>query len=155
VSSVVVVGDIHTLIGRKHEVLELLRETQTRARVEPGCVSYAFAEIVADPGRYVVIQEWRHGGLNVSLCCASAEPCVTPDRTPMARRCATRGQSSATWAENLDRRGRRPAVSGPVRIAENGDELASLGVAQTRYECRQRVTARTRERREQPFPRLI
>jgi quinol monooxygenase YgiN len=61
VSSVVVVGDIHTLIGRKREVVELLRETQDRARVEPGCVSYAFAEIVADPGRYVVIQEWRDG----------------------------------------------------------------------------------------------
>lgn len=27
--------------------------------MEPGCVGYAFAEVVADPGRYVVIQEWR------------------------------------------------------------------------------------------------
>lgn len=59
-TAVVVVGDIHTLVGRKREVVELLRETQDRARLEPGCLSYAFAEIVADLGRYVVIQEWRH-----------------------------------------------------------------------------------------------
>jgi quinol monooxygenase YgiN len=57
--SSVVVGDIYTLVGRREEVVELLRETQERARLEPGCVLYAFAEVVADPGRYVVIQEWR------------------------------------------------------------------------------------------------
>jgi quinol monooxygenase YgiN len=57
VSSVVVVGDIYTLLGR--QVVELLRETQDRVRLEPGCVAYVFAEVVADPGRYVVIQEWR------------------------------------------------------------------------------------------------
>lgn len=58
-SSVVVVGDIYTLAGRSHEIVELLRETQERARLEPGCVGYTLAEVVADPGRYVVIQEWR------------------------------------------------------------------------------------------------
>jgi quinol monooxygenase YgiN len=54
-----VVGDIHTLQGRRADVVELLRETQDRVRREPGCVSYAFAEVVADPGHYVVVQEWR------------------------------------------------------------------------------------------------
>jgi quinol monooxygenase YgiN len=56
---VVVVGQIHTLLGRREEVLELLRDTQARAREEPGCISYDFAEVVGDPGRFVVNQEWR------------------------------------------------------------------------------------------------
>jgi quinol monooxygenase YgiN len=58
VSSTLVVGDIYTLQGRRADVVELLRETQERVRREPGCVAYAFAEVVADPGHYVVVQEW-------------------------------------------------------------------------------------------------
>ena len=54
-----VVGDIHTLQGRRADVVELLRETQDRVRREPGCLAYTFAEAVADPGRYVVVQEWH------------------------------------------------------------------------------------------------
>jgi quinol monooxygenase YgiN len=56
---VVVVGQVHTLLGRRAELLELLEDTQTRAREEPGCVAYDFAEAVGDPGRFVVVQEWR------------------------------------------------------------------------------------------------
>lgn len=55
----VVVGDIYALVGRGRELAELLRETQEQARSEPGCVAYAFAEVVGDPGHYVVVQEWR------------------------------------------------------------------------------------------------
>jgi quinol monooxygenase YgiN len=55
----VVVGDIYALVGRVDELVELLRETQERARSEPGCVGYAFAEVVRDPGHYVVVQEWH------------------------------------------------------------------------------------------------
>jgi quinol monooxygenase YgiN len=57
--TVVVIGQIHTLLGRREELLELLQDTQARAREEPGCRSYDFAEVVGDPGRYVVVQEWR------------------------------------------------------------------------------------------------
>jgi quinol monooxygenase YgiN len=56
---VVVVGQIHTLLGRREELLELLRDTQERSREELGCVSYDFAEAVGDPGRFVVVEEWR------------------------------------------------------------------------------------------------
>jgi quinol monooxygenase YgiN len=59
VTSVVVVGDIYALVGRRDDLVELLRETQERARSEPGCVAYAFAEVVADPGHYLILQEWR------------------------------------------------------------------------------------------------
>ena len=54
-----VVGDIYALVGRAHELVELLRTTQEHARSEPGCVAYAFAEVVGDPGHYLVVQEWR------------------------------------------------------------------------------------------------
>ncbi len=54
-----VVGQVHTLLGRRAELLELLEDTQVRAREEPGCVVYDFAEAVGDPGRFVVVQEWR------------------------------------------------------------------------------------------------
>ena len=57
--SSVVVGDIYALVGRAGELVELLRETQERARSEPGVVAYAFAEVVGDAGHYIVVQEWR------------------------------------------------------------------------------------------------
>ena len=57
--SFVVVGDIYALVGRAEELVELLRETQEHALSEPGALTYAFAEVVADPGHYIVLQEWR------------------------------------------------------------------------------------------------
>jgi quinol monooxygenase YgiN len=56
---VVVVGEIHSLLGRRDELLELLLDTQVRVREEPGCVLYAFAEVVGEPGAFLVVQEWR------------------------------------------------------------------------------------------------
>lgn len=56
--SVVVVGDVYTLVGRRDEVIALLSDTQERARPQPGCVSFSFAEVVGDPGHYVVVEEW-------------------------------------------------------------------------------------------------
>ena len=55
----VVVGEIHSLLGRRDELLELLLDTQARVREEPGCVMYAFAEVVGEPGAFLVVQEWR------------------------------------------------------------------------------------------------
>ena len=56
---IVVVGRIHTLLGRREELRELLQDTQARTREEPGCLAYDFAEVVGDPGRYVLVQEWH------------------------------------------------------------------------------------------------
>jgi quinol monooxygenase YgiN len=58
-ASIVVIGDVYTLQGRRKEVVELLRETQERVRPEAGCVTYSFAEVVGDDGHYVVAEEWR------------------------------------------------------------------------------------------------
>jgi quinol monooxygenase YgiN len=57
--SALIIGDVYGLVGRAPELVDLLRETQEQARSEPGCVAYAFAEVLADPGHYLVVQEWR------------------------------------------------------------------------------------------------
>ncbi len=59
---VIVVGDLHTLVLRREEVVALFRETEAAVRQEPGCLRYTFAEAVGEPGRYVVVQEWRDEG---------------------------------------------------------------------------------------------
>jgi quinol monooxygenase YgiN len=56
--SVVVVGDVYTLVGRRDEVIALLSDTQERTRPQPGCLSFSFAEVVDDPGHYLVVEEW-------------------------------------------------------------------------------------------------
>jgi quinol monooxygenase YgiN len=59
VSSIVVVGDVYALIARRDEIAALMRDTQVRARSEPGCLSFAFAEVVDDLGHHLVVEEWR------------------------------------------------------------------------------------------------
>jgi quinol monooxygenase YgiN len=56
---IIAFGDIYAQIPHLETVRELMRETQERARQEPGCVSYSFAETLADPGHFVTVQEWR------------------------------------------------------------------------------------------------
>jgi quinol monooxygenase YgiN len=59
VSSIVVVGDVYALVARRAEIAALMRDTQGRARMEPGCAGFVFAEVVDDPGHYVVVEQWR------------------------------------------------------------------------------------------------
>ena len=56
---IVAVGDVYAQIPRRAEVSELMRTTQGVVREEPGCLSYVFAEVVGEPGHFVVVQEWR------------------------------------------------------------------------------------------------
>jgi quinol monooxygenase YgiN len=58
-ASVIAVGELDTVLGRREEVVELLTATQDRARRAPGCLAYTFAEAVDGPGHCVVTQEWR------------------------------------------------------------------------------------------------
>ncbi len=56
--SLVVVGDVYTLAGRRDEVVALLAETQEHTRPQPGCIGFSFAEVVGDLGHYLVVEEW-------------------------------------------------------------------------------------------------
>jgi quinol monooxygenase YgiN len=52
-------ADIYARIPDRDRVLELMRETQLRAREQPGCVYFVFAETLDDPGHFVFLQQWR------------------------------------------------------------------------------------------------
>jgi quinol monooxygenase YgiN len=56
---IIALGDVYAQIPRLGEVRELMRATQARVREQPGCVSYAFAESLEDPGHFVLVQQWR------------------------------------------------------------------------------------------------
>jgi quinol monooxygenase YgiN len=55
----IALGDVYAQISRREDVAELMRATQAAARAEPGCLYYAFAETLDDPGHFVVVQRWR------------------------------------------------------------------------------------------------
>jgi quinol monooxygenase YgiN len=56
---IIALGDIYVQIPRRDEIRELMRVTEERVREQPGCLSYAFAETLDDPGHFVVVQRWR------------------------------------------------------------------------------------------------
>jgi quinol monooxygenase YgiN len=56
---IVALGDIYAQPGAREVVRELMRGTQDRARAQPGCISYTFAESLEDPCHFVLMQEWR------------------------------------------------------------------------------------------------
>jgi quinol monooxygenase YgiN len=56
---IIALGDVYAQIQRRREVVEVMRATQAQVREQPGCVSYAFAETLEDPGHVVVVQQWR------------------------------------------------------------------------------------------------
>jgi quinol monooxygenase YgiN len=56
---IIALGDIYAQIPRLQDVRELMRITQASARVEDGCISYAFAETLDEPGHFLIVQQWR------------------------------------------------------------------------------------------------
>jgi quinol monooxygenase YgiN len=56
---IIALGDIYAQIPRREQVRELMRATQARVREQPGCIYYAFAETLDDPGHFVVLAQWR------------------------------------------------------------------------------------------------
>ena len=55
---IVAVTEIHGIAGRRDELRALMRDTQARVALEPGCRQYRFAASVEDPDEYVHVQEW-------------------------------------------------------------------------------------------------
>jgi quinol monooxygenase YgiN len=58
-ASLIVFAHVHTLVGRRAEVLDVFREAAADARTQDGCLHYEFAESIDDPGRFVLVDEWR------------------------------------------------------------------------------------------------
>lgn len=51
------VAELHGLVGRQNELRELLDAVATRARDEPGCISFRVLT-AEEPGEWVVLSEW-------------------------------------------------------------------------------------------------
>src|SRR5690242_4724347 len=56
---VLAVTHIHGLAGRRDELRELMRATETATQAEPGCRTYRFAAGLDDPDEYLHVQEWE------------------------------------------------------------------------------------------------
>jgi len=55
----IALGDIYAQIVHREEVSDLMRSTQEQVRTQPGCDTFVFAEVLDDPGHFVVVQQWR------------------------------------------------------------------------------------------------
>jgi quinol monooxygenase YgiN len=57
--AIVAVADLVGISGRRHELLAALAGAEREAADQPGCVRYAFAELIAEPDHFVLVSEWR------------------------------------------------------------------------------------------------
>ena len=57
-AGVVLIGEMHGLVGRHGELEQVLGELAAGTREEPGCVAYHVASL-PEPGEYLVVGTWR------------------------------------------------------------------------------------------------
>ena len=55
---VLAITRIHGIAGRRNDLRELMRETETRVAAEPDCRLYRFTATLDDPDEYVHVQYW-------------------------------------------------------------------------------------------------
>jgi quinol monooxygenase YgiN len=56
---IVALADVFAQIPHRNAVQEVMLETEMRVREDPGCVSFVFAEVLAEPGHFLLVQRWR------------------------------------------------------------------------------------------------
>jgi quinol monooxygenase YgiN len=56
---IVALADVFAQIPHREAVRELMLKTEVRVREDPGCVSFVFAEVLAEPGHFLLVQRWR------------------------------------------------------------------------------------------------
>jgi quinol monooxygenase YgiN len=56
---IVALADVFAQIPQRKAVQEVMLRTEARVREDPSCVSYVFAEMVAEPGHFLLVQRWR------------------------------------------------------------------------------------------------
>ncbi len=55
---IVALGDVYAQLPRREAAAEAMLSAQQAALDQPGCISFAFAETLAEPGHYLVVQRW-------------------------------------------------------------------------------------------------
>ena len=56
---IISIGDVYAQIPQHAAIEDAMLAAQSAARRQDGCVSYAFAETIDEPGHYIVVQSWR------------------------------------------------------------------------------------------------
>jgi quinol monooxygenase YgiN len=56
---IVALADVYAQIPHRKEIQEVMLKTEARVREDPGCVSFVFAEVLAEPGHFLLVQRWR------------------------------------------------------------------------------------------------
>jgi quinol monooxygenase YgiN len=56
--SVIAIGRVHGIAAGRSQLIELMRRTSRAARAEPGCRSFAFAEVCDVADEFLVVHEW-------------------------------------------------------------------------------------------------
>jgi len=59
VTVIVALGDVYAQVQGRDEAAAAMLEAQLAAQQQDGCISFAFAETLGEPGHYVVVQRWR------------------------------------------------------------------------------------------------
>jgi quinol monooxygenase YgiN len=63
---IVALADVYAQIPHRKAIQEVMLRTEARVREDPGCVSFVFAEVLAEPGHFILVQRWRDkAALNV------------------------------------------------------------------------------------------
>jgi quinol monooxygenase YgiN len=55
---IVALGDVFVQVPRREAATEAMLAEQRAALEQDGCISFAFAEALGEPGHYVVTQRW-------------------------------------------------------------------------------------------------
>jgi quinol monooxygenase YgiN len=58
-ASVLLVAELHGLVGREGELRELVEALAASARQDPGCLSYHAAASLGEPGDLLIVAQWR------------------------------------------------------------------------------------------------
>jgi quinol monooxygenase YgiN len=55
---IVALGDVYAQVEARDSAARAMLDAQSAALEQDGCISFAFAETLGEPGHYVVIQRW-------------------------------------------------------------------------------------------------
>ena len=56
---IVAIADVYAQIPQRDAAEQVMLRAQAAARGEDGCVTFAFAQVLGDPGHYLLVSRWR------------------------------------------------------------------------------------------------
>jgi quinol monooxygenase YgiN len=56
---ILAIAEVYAQIPQRDAARDVMARAQQRARQEPGCLSFTFAETIEEPGRFLLVERWR------------------------------------------------------------------------------------------------